>query len=111
MQVSKLRVIGSSKRELIEYLVGEITFSYSRDFGDTTIISGEEYRLRISSTQLYFIVLNSSDDHLYIEIVCGGGGEGLLQIAWGSEKAFIKRAEKCIADFCLKNKVKLEKAE
>jgi hypothetical protein len=100
MHVSKLRVDNSIKNKLIDFLLTEISCTYKKEFGDTTIIAGEEFRFRINSNQFYFIILNTWNEYVEIEIVCGGGGDGLFQFTWGSETSFIKRAKRVIAEFC-----------
>ena len=111
MQVCKLRVQELVKSDLLEYLFKEISFVYNREFGDTTIIAGEEFRLRNSSTQSYFIALNSTDTYLYIDIVCGGGSGGIINILWDSENSFVKKAKGLIAEFCTTNGKTIEEID
>lgn len=111
MQESKLKIKSSLKNNLIEYLSTRISCTYRKDLNTTTIIAGEEYRFRTDSNQLYFIVLEIAEPYLYINIVCGGGGEGLFNFTWGSEKAFIKRAKKFIIEYCDLNKEPIEEIE
>ncbi len=111
MQQSTLKIKSSVKNNLIEFLSKRISHTYRNDFGTTSILAGEEYRFRTNSNQLYFIVLETTEPYLYINIVCGGGGEGLFNFSWGSEKAFINRAKNLIVDFCKLNSESYEEVK
>jgi len=103
MHIVKLKVNNSIKDKLLECLSREVSCTYRNDFGDNTIIVGEEFRFRISSNQLYFILFKTTGLELFIDIVCGGGGEGMFNITWGSEKVFVKRVRNVIVEFCENN--------
>lgn len=111
MKESKLKTNSSLKDQLIDHLCFRISFTYRKDLGATTILAGEEYRFRTNSNQLYFIVFEVAEQNMYINIVCGGGGEGIFNFTSGSEKAFIKRTMELISEFCKKSNEPLEVIE
>lgn len=86
--------------ELISYLTQTVLFDYVNISEELTILANEEFYLRTSSDQLNLIVIKSVGSYLYIDLIGGGGGSGLLGITWGSEGAFGRRMLKTLKAFC-----------
>lgn len=100
MQTSTLRIESRFHDQLIEYLKKELSTKYTYNEGATTLLAGEEFRFRSSSYQMHLVVVKNGPSQCSIELVCGGGGTGIFNISWGSEKAFIKRTTRIIGEFC-----------
>ena len=100
MRSASIKVRSASSEQLISFLSEHIEFRYKRTFADTTILAGQEYRLRTNSDQFFLIVINKAADALQIDLVSGGGGTGLLHLSLGSETAFINGAKQLINEFC-----------
>lgn len=102
MRKAFLRVEQGKNEELITGLYEQISFNYRKVVNDVVILAGEEYRLRTNSNQFKLIIISAKPEHDYLEIdiVCGGGGEGIFSFSWGSENAFVKKAKSIIRDFC-----------
>ena len=100
MQIAKLKITGALQDELISYLTQSVLFDYVNISEEMTVFASEEFYLRTSSDQLNLIVIKSVGSYLYIDLIGGGGGTGLLGITWGSEGAFVKKMLKIVEAFC-----------
>lgn len=60
----------------------------------------EEYRLRTNSNQMFLITIKKGERALKVNLISGGGGEGMLGWSLGSEKAFLKSAKRKIKEYC-----------
>ena len=100
MRIAKLKIAGALQDELISYLTQTVLFDYVNISEELTILANEEFYLRTSSDQLNLIVIKSVGSYLYIDLIGGGGGTGLLGITWGSEGAFVRKTLKIVEAFC-----------
>ena len=105
MRILKLKCESSIFRPLIDFLETNLSCTYKNEDDQAVLMAGEEDRFRTNSQQLYFMVIRKKDADLFIDLVCGGGGGGLFSISWGSEGAFINKAERLITGFCKDNNV------
>ncbi len=100
MRIAKLKIGGALQDELISYLTQSMLFDYINISAEMTILANEEFYMRTNTDQLNLIIMKRIDAYLYIDLIGGGGGTGLLSITWGSEAAFVKKAMRIVEDFC-----------
>ena len=88
--------------EIIEMLEEEIKCKLVRKIAGGALFFIEE--LSLINTSDLLIVLRvqklGNEDSCEIEIVAGGGGEGLFSFTFGNEKRRVNRMLKVIAHFC-----------
>ena len=100
MQISRIGLESRFYTELVAFLMQELSTKYIYEAENILLLAGEEYRFRTNSNQMHLIVIKKSPPDLEIELVCGGGGEGLINITLGAEKSFIKKAKRLLKEFC-----------
>ena len=98
--VIKMRCVNKSKElsvladELKEALVSELVCDERRLNDYMIMLCFEEFYFRCSSYVGLSIVLTEDSDSQDVIIAGFGGGDGLLNISWGANKSFAKRAAK-----------------
>ncbi len=100
MKVTQFTIQSDVFDELAKHLSAEIEHKHTYRSADTVLLAGEEYRFRTNSAQFYYIAVRRDAGNTFVEINCGGGGEGFWGITWGSETAFISSVSEKIYDFC-----------
>ena len=63
-----------------------------------TIFVAEEYYFRINSTLTLTVIVEETVDETTVEIVSGGGREGLVGLSYGAEKSAMKRIVKLLKE-------------
>ena len=111
MHISRIKLSKKLFDDLVDFIELNIDYSYKYVSKDTLILAGEEYRFRTNSEQLYMLVIKHDEDALLIDLVCGGGGQGLIGLSLGSEMAFIKKAKRLLREFCEQNGETMEELE
>lgn len=84
-------------------LEDETKKSFKTQIIDGVIFFWEDFSY-MNSSQLMIIArlqkINGSPDHCEVEIVTGGGGEGLFSITFGNEKRRMNKIVNLITDLC-----------
>ncbi len=89
--------------EISNLLEVEIRKSFKTTIIDGVIFYVEDYSLMNNSNLLTVVriqKIRSSEDHCEIEIVSGGGGEGVFSLTFGNEKRKLNKIVDLIKDFC-----------
>ncbi len=82
--------------KLDDYCTYEV-FEYAS--GKVMLITFEKFLLRVNSNLLAAIALDFSDEgKCQIDIVSGGGGEGILNFRYGSEKSIVRTVVEMFID-------------
>ena len=69
----------------------------------------EKYYFRINSTLMASIIVNLKNENICeINIISGGGGQGMLDGDWGAEKNSIEKISKSIIQMCNENNWEIE---
>lgn len=69
----------------------QISFSFINFNGTTRVFIIERYYFRVSSNLSATVIFDFKDENnCLINIIASGGGTGILQIKWGSEKSMLK---------------------
>ncbi len=63
-----------------------------------TIFVAEAYYFRINSTLTLTVFIEETADETTVEIVSGGGKEGLVGLSYGAEKSAMKRIVKLLKE-------------
>ncbi|MCU0434122.1 MAG: DUF6054 family protein [Bacteroidia bacterium] len=111
MRISQFNIQAAVFQEICEALVSEIMHLHTYQSGDTFLLAGEEYRLRTNSYQSYYVAVRRDASSVFVEVNCGGGGEGIFRISWGSEHAFISVVRDLVTNFCEHHGIDFEEVE
>lgn len=111
MHVAKFEIDSSNLDQIVNHLIEFIDFDYENHSTDMSVLASEDRNFTNSSSQFNLIILKVSNSRLFIEVVGAAGGTGLLNIDWGSEKGFIKKVEKQLADYATEFGLVLEKID
>jgi hypothetical protein len=57
---------------------------------------------------MFLVIINRQNDFIQINLVCGGGGEGVFSFSLGSETAYLNRTKKLLREYCEINKLVYE---
>lgn len=68
-----------------------------------SVLIEENFYWRNSSTQLNVVMAKRKEDRIYITAVGGGGGTGVFNISWGSEKSFLRQMKKLLKQYAETN--------
>ena len=89
--------------EISNLLEVETKKSFKTTIPDGVIFFMEDYSL-INNSNLLTVVriqkIKSSEDNCEIEIVSGGGGEGVFSLTFGNEKRRLNKIANLVEDFC-----------
>ena len=89
-----LTLEGIDPEELISGFKAKFSpdFSYTNFNGSTIVFIIEEYSFRISSNLSAIIIFDfMNEKNCLINMIASGGGTGLLELSWGSEKSMLKK--------------------
>lgn len=93
-----------------EFLEKETEFSLKRIITDGILFFIEDYSF-INSSDLMIVVrlqkIDKSGNDCEVEIVCGGGGQGLFSWTLGNENRRLHKLSDLLSDFCSGKKFKL----
>ena len=103
MEYSKLKITGTDANTLSEFITNNYKISFIKPIGKAILLSGEEYRLRNNSDQMFLIIIEKEEDSTIVELICGGGGEGIFSFTLGSERAFVTKTKKLLKEYCETN--------
>jgi hypothetical protein len=96
--------------EIINFIETELKIDYKSSITDGNIFFTEDFSIMNSSDLMIVISvqkINNSENQCAIEIVAGGGGEGLFSFTFGNEKRRLNKASDLIYGFCQRNKFKI----
>ena len=89
--------------EINNLLDHEINKSFKTEIIDGVIFFSEDFSLMNSSdimTVVRIQKVKSSENHCEVEIVSGGGGDGILSMSFGNERRRLNKILDLITDFC-----------
>jgi hypothetical protein len=111
MEISKLKITGTTVDKLVTHLLDTSTFKYKNLTDDMAVLATENFYFRNNSTQLNMIVIKKEDLILHVDLIGAAGGTGLFNFNLGSEKGFIKTTKKIISEFCSGQGLQIEFAK
>ena len=91
--------------KLLELIDTKINVTYVYREEKLCILYSENYYFRINSNQLTTIIVSWVTNNTKIEIITGGGGEGILGMSWGAENSINKKIQNTITEYCTKNSI------
>lgn len=109
METKKLRIQGDK--------VDQVIYKIKRKYGSHNynlteriwVCYREDYSMRNNSNLVNSLIINQIDDRIVeIDIISGGGGEGLFSFGWGVEKSRTKSVMATIQEICNEYKQQLE---
>lgn len=101
METLRLSIEGNKIEELVSLLKGEIGEYYIHPVEDVYIFISEKYYFRNNSDLMTNVVMNfSMEDRCEIQLVSGGGAEGLIGMDFGAENSRNKEIYKFIKGIC-----------
>jgi|APFre7841882654_1041346.scaffolds.fasta_scaffold65713_2 hypothetical protein len=86
MQTAKLIIEGRGIEELPALTKEKFKTDYQFTSKEVTVMMKEKFYFRINSNLLSVIILNyTSKNSCEIEVIAGGGKQGLISFNWGAE--------------------------
>lgn len=76
---------------------------YTCETDDMIVLGSESFRLRTSSSQWEMTVLKRIDKSIQVDALGTGGGSGLLNFSWGSERSFVQKMMLRLREYCEMN--------
>ncbi len=84
----RITIDGDNLTALPDLLLNELGNCYLYAAKDVTLLFNEHYFLRVNSKLMTVVVFNfSTPGRCEIEVVSGGGKQGLTQLDWGAERS------------------------
>ncbi|WP_097026870.1 hypothetical protein [Clostridium peptidivorans] len=114
MKISKYNIKGINLLKITNLLkdISDINQYFKQLSESSFIFASETYYFRISSDLLSIVSLNFiSDNECEIEIISGGGKEGMLSLSLGAESSRIKDIYKQLNKICESNSWTIEIVE
>lgn len=103
MQEAVVTVRGRGLAELSRLLRASIPGTKVRRDGTTAILISESTSIATMSDLMVVIVVSmTAEDECRVRLISGGGKEGLLQVAWGSERRRLSQAMAALREVCSK---------
>ncbi|MBD0369041.1 MAG: hypothetical protein ICV53_23420 [Flavisolibacter sp.] len=96
MTVLKLKLTDNNLDQLVNYLIQELNFDYENHSTDMSILIADNLYFIHMSAQLNMIIMKKEASFILIDIIGGGGGDGILNMDFGTEKGYTKRTAKVI---------------
>jgi hypothetical protein len=111
MKILKLKLGCPDLDKTIDYLIKNLQFDYENHSADMSVLASEEFYFRNGSTQLNMIIARLDKSDIYIDIMGGAGGSGLLNINWWSEKGYTNRVKKVLRKYAAEFNLLLEEID
>jgi len=111
MKIGKFKLITDDLDKTINFLVENMSFNYENHSADMSILASEEYYFRNESTQMNMIIAKKVESYILLDVMGGAGGTGVFNISWGSEKGYIKTANKVLNKFSEEYGVEIQRIE
>lgn len=108
MKISKYQIATPDLDKVVNYIVKNLPFDYENHSSDMSILASEEYYLRNNSSQMNMVIAKRKDSSIFIDIIGGAGGKGILNINLWSEQGYIKRVRKVLNNYCEEFGLELE---
>jgi hypothetical protein len=104
MQTGRFSVKGENcKDRLVDFIRNGYSNYYRTDITDGTLFFIEDYSAMTNSDLMFCIKLEISSvdkEICEVELICGGGGEGIFSWGFGNENRRINDIYKRVAEFC-----------
>ena len=115
MKIGRYTVEGKSCcSEISNFLETGLKPEYKSNTSGGVLFFIEDYSL-VNNSNLMIVVsvqkINNIEDHCVVEIVAGGGGEGLFAFTFGNEKRRVNKKTDLLYDFCEQKKYKISHDE
>lgn len=102
MDSKRLVVKGRNIDKILELLSSDIQYYKLKPEENIYIFMSEKYYFRNNSQLMACLILKLEDENnCLIDIVAGGGGQGLLNSTWGAETSRINEITGEIKNICM----------
>ncbi len=108
MKIRSLKVYHSNLDKIVNYVADKVKFEYENHSSDMSILLYESFHLRTMSGQVDMVIFKLNKDYIYIDILAGGGGEGILNLDLWSENEFIRCVENVLNEYVSNEEVIIE---
>ncbi len=99
MQLKSLQLHTQNLDQAVNFVIDKVKFEYENHSADMSILVNESFHLRTMSGQIDMVIFKLKDDCIYIDIIAGGGGHGILNLNLGSENQFVKSVSNVLDEF------------
>jgi hypothetical protein len=104
VEVTRLYIEGQNLDRLVDLLRGRLPDCYAYTSENIVVLASEKFYFRVESNLLTVVILNVSvEDRYEVEIVTGGGAQGLFGITWGAERHRSAEIVRFLEETCTSN--------
>ncbi|MFN8596053.1 MAG: hypothetical protein U0559_07705 [Anaerolineae bacterium] len=97
----RITLEGHNLTRLPDLLLKEVGDAYIYTTDHVTALVSERYYLRVNSELMLVVFMNFvSDSKCEVEILSGGGREGVIGLDWGAESSYTSTAAGHLRDIC-----------
>lgn len=111
MRASRFTIQGEDcYYEITDFINREIKVSYTSDVTNGILFFAEDFSLMNSSDLMIVLKLQKlkdKDDQCEIEIITGGGGQGVFSWTFGNEKRRLNKFNDLLYEFCGRKRYKV----
>jgi hypothetical protein len=99
MTVLKLKISDNNLDQLVNYLIQERQFDYEKHTDDLSILISDNHRLLDSTSHLNIVIMKKEASFIYIDVISGGGEDGLFDFSGSVDKGYARLTAKVIYEY------------
>ena len=108
MKIRSIKMQTNDLDAVVNFTIGKIKFVYENHTEIMSVLMKESFHLRTISGQMEAITFKLKENCIHIDILAGGGGQGLLNLDWGSESSSISSVVKVLQEFAADRNIEME---
>jgi len=108
MKIKPIKLHINDLDAVVNFTVDKLEFDYENHTKSMSILIKESFHLRTMSGQMETVVFKMKDNCVYIDILAGGGGKGLLNLDFGSENLSVSSILNVLQEFATERNVEME---
>jgi len=107
VQVRSFEIINADLRQLHDYLLEVGGYQFRAGGSGFFVLIGERFFARTTATQANMVLAQLEADTVSIDVIAAGGGAGIGQFDFGSERWHLKRTEDLLTGFAERHALEL----
>ena len=108
MRIRSIKMQTTDLDAVVNFTIEKIKFVYENHTEIMSLLMKESFHLRTMSGQTQSVIFKLKENCIYIDILAGGGGQGLLNLDWGSESSSISSIVKVLQEFAVDRNIEME---
>jgi hypothetical protein len=108
MNVLRLKISDNNLDQLVNYLIQARQFVYEKHGADVSILISDHFRLIDTTSHVNIVIMKKEGSFIYIDVISGGGDDGLLDFSKRVDKGYAQMAAEAIYDYAELYELKVE---